>query len=75
MNLSVTFTLTIEPRLLKHPNIVSLLGVTASAEEIVLILNFISGNNLDMLIFGKAKLLSTVCRNNTSINYVAVYWP
>jgi len=57
---------------LKHPNIVSLLGVAASAEEIVLILNFISGNNLDMLIFGKERLLSTVCRHNTSIKYVAV---
>jgi len=70
----VTFALTIEPRLLKHPNIVSLLGVAASAEEIVLILHFISGNNIDMLIFGKERLLSTVCRHNTSIKHVTILW-
>ena len=52
--------------LLKHPNIVSLLGLSASAEEIVLIMNFVTGSNLYILIFGKDKILSKVCGQ---INY------
>ena len=39
-------------RLLKHPNLVSLLGYSASADEIVLIMNFVSGSNLDTMLFG-----------------------
>lgn len=50
-----------ESRLLKHPNIVSLLGHAASVEEIVLIMNFVTGSNLDVLIFGRKKVMSEVC--------------
>ena len=38
-------------RLLKHPNLVSLLGYSVSADEIVLIINFVSGSNLDIILF------------------------
>lgn len=37
---------------LKHPNIVSLLGYTKSVDEIILIMNYIDGDNLDRMIFG-----------------------
>ena len=38
---------------LKHPNIILLLGYTKSADEIILIMNYIDGDNLDRMIFGK----------------------
>lgn len=44
-------------RLLKHPNIVSLLGYTVSSSEVMLIMNFIEGKNLDSLIFGRPYLI------------------
>ena len=38
---------------LKHPNIVQLLAYAICEEEIVLVTNFVDGNNLDKILFGK----------------------
>lgn len=40
-------------RLLEHPNLVSLLGYTATVNQMVLIMNFINGKNLHVILFGK----------------------
>ena len=51
-------------RLLKHPNIVTLLGYATAANEIVIIMNYIRGKNLDELIFGKegvVRKVSSLC--------------
>lgn len=40
---------------LKHPNIVSLLGYTKSADEIILVMNYIDGDSLDRMIFSTKK--------------------
>ena len=52
-------------RLLKHPNIVSLLGFALSSDEIILIMNFVPEKNLDLLIFGKAKKMNKVSIANS----------
>ncbi len=51
----------VNSRLVDHPNIVRLLGYAVSAKEIVIIMNFVSGKNLDVLIFGKKKIVANVC--------------
>ncbi|XP_065890569.1 uncharacterized protein [Dysidea avara] len=45
-------------KLLKHPNIVSLLGYSTAEREIVIIMEFINGKNLHTMIFGKDKIIS-----------------
>ena len=48
--------------MMKHPNIVSLLGYSVSSEAIVLIMNYVPGKNLDVLIFGKDRIIAMVCQ-------------
>ena len=38
-------------RLLKHPNIISLVGYTAFNDELIIIMNFINGKILHHMIF------------------------
>ncbi len=45
-------------RLIHHPNLVSLFGYTMSNTELMLIMNFVDGENLDSLIFGRAQVIS-----------------
>ena len=45
---------------LNHLNIVSLLGYTKSEDEIILIMNYTDGDNLERMIFG-AKEKREVC--------------
>ena len=40
-------------KLLEHPNLVSLLGYTATVNQLVLIMKFINGKNLHVILFGK----------------------
>ena len=35
-----------------HPNIISLLGYTVTEDEVILIMNFVDGSNLDQMLFG-----------------------
>ena len=49
---------------LNHPNIISLLGYTKSDQEIILIMNYVDGNNLDRMIFGskdKREVCTMLC--------------
>jgi len=43
-------------RLVKHPDIVSMLGYAATLKELVLIMNLAQGSNLHSLLFGKQKI-------------------
>ena len=38
---------------LEHPNIVSLFGYIMAEDEVILIMNFVDGSNLDRMLFGK----------------------
>lgn len=40
-------------RKLSHPNIISFLAYAVSDEDIVLVTNYVSGKNLEKLLFGK----------------------
>lgn len=46
-------TLLLYSRELNHPNIVSLLEHCVTNDEIVLVMNFINGSNLDRILFSK----------------------
>lgn len=40
-------------RNLKHPNIINLIGYAVTDEQVVIVTNFINGNNLDKILFKK----------------------
>ncbi len=46
----------------------SLLGYTLTKKELMLIVNFVDGDNLDFLIFGKEKVISKVAIIIISLN-------
>ena len=47
-------------RTLNHPNILSLLGIITRKESVVLITNFVRGNNLHNVIFNSNKTVSAI---------------
>lgn len=47
-------------RLLRHSNIISLLGHTVTKNELIIVTNYVIGKNLDELLFGCGKILSKV---------------
>ena len=59
-------------RQLKHPNIVSLMGYTKNDDEIILIMNYVDGNNLDRLLFDKREKRE-VCTLCVCIYTIIVY--
>ena len=38
---------------MKHPHIISCMGYCATNQQIVLVMNFVDGSNLDMVLFSK----------------------
>ena len=52
MSLVHSDTLTPPPKK-KRANIISLLGYTVTEDEVIPIINFVDGSNLDLMLFGK----------------------
>ena len=47
--------------MLKHPNIVTMLGYSVTPNQLIIIMNLIEGKNLHIMLFGNLKQKIMVC--------------